>query len=300
MLPRRPALAGKWKRGPRQRSEGHGAAAQSLLTAVQTQPARQTTATLPPVALQPLLVVVPPPPDTSPQPPASPIPAQSFEEEQVSAAQRILSAVQVPPPHQIAMMLPPADLQPQQVTDSSAPSKRLSADVFGCCLRCTCSCTGTLVAEAVSGGHSNSSNCSESAVATSPCSCDSRPSADCSSSPSCHGGDSSAPSSRVSCCLVATHSRVKLGVSRASLLRAKVFPQTRSVRPSKDYVGSLSADGSSETLKGSTRLIISGSLQECKVCLRSMLTCVAGRVISKAAENRRISGPSWPKVLLKN
>ena len=69
--PQRPALAEKWKRGPRQRPEGHGVAAQSLPTAVQTLPACQTAATLPPVALQPLLAVVLPPQDTSSKPPAA-------------------------------------------------------------------------------------------------------------------------------------------------------------------------------------------------------------------------------------
>ena len=64
MLPHRPALAQKWKRGAQQRRKGRGAAAQSLLTAVQTQQARQTAATLPAVALQPLLEVVLPPLET--------------------------------------------------------------------------------------------------------------------------------------------------------------------------------------------------------------------------------------------
>ena len=74
--PQRPALAEmelifiaeKWKRGPRQRPEGRGVAGQSLVTAEQTLPACQTAATLPPVALQPLLVVVLPPQDTSSEP----------------------------------------------------------------------------------------------------------------------------------------------------------------------------------------------------------------------------------------
>ena len=52
-LPQRPALAEKWKRRPRQRQEGRGVAAQSLLSDVQTLPACETAATLPPVALQP-------------------------------------------------------------------------------------------------------------------------------------------------------------------------------------------------------------------------------------------------------
>ena len=78
MLPQRPALAEKWKRRPRQRLKGRGVAAQSLLTAVQTQPARQTAATLPPAALQPLLVMVLSPQDTVSQPPAAPNPAQRF------------------------------------------------------------------------------------------------------------------------------------------------------------------------------------------------------------------------------
>ena len=47
MLPQCPALAEKWKRGPRQRPEGRVVAAQSVLTAVQIQQARQTAATLP-------------------------------------------------------------------------------------------------------------------------------------------------------------------------------------------------------------------------------------------------------------
>jgi len=114
MLPRHPALAEKWKRRPRQRPEGGGVAAQSLLTAVQTQPACQTAATLPPEALQPLLVVVLPPSDPSSKPPAAPNPAQRFGEGQVRAAQHVLSAVQIRPPPQIAWMLPPADLQPGQ------------------------------------------------------------------------------------------------------------------------------------------------------------------------------------------
>ena len=97
MLPRHPALAETWKRGPRQRPEGRGVAAQSLLTAVQTQPARQTAATPPPVALQPLLLAAPPPPDPSTLPPAAPDPAQRYGEGQLRAAQHVLSAVQVRP-----------------------------------------------------------------------------------------------------------------------------------------------------------------------------------------------------------
>ena len=62
MLQQRPTLAEKGKRRPRQRPEKHGVAAKLMLTAVQTQPACQTAATLPPVALQPLLVVVLPRP----------------------------------------------------------------------------------------------------------------------------------------------------------------------------------------------------------------------------------------------
>ena len=73
-LPQRPALAEKWKRRPRQRPEGRGVAAQPLLTAVQTLPACQTAATLPPVALQPLLAVVLPPQDTLSKPSAAPNP----------------------------------------------------------------------------------------------------------------------------------------------------------------------------------------------------------------------------------
>ena len=78
MLPQRPALAEKWKRGARQRLEEPGVVAQSLLTAVRTQQAPQTAAALSSVALQPLLVVVPAPQDTSQQQPAAPIPAQRY------------------------------------------------------------------------------------------------------------------------------------------------------------------------------------------------------------------------------
>ena len=116
MLPQRPALAEKLKRGPRQRPKGRGVAAQSLLTAVQTLSACKTAATLPPVALQPLLAVVLPPQDTSSKPPAAPNPAQRYGEGQVRAAQQLLSAVQVRPHPRIAGMLSPAGLQPGHAT----------------------------------------------------------------------------------------------------------------------------------------------------------------------------------------
>ena len=115
-LPQRPALAEKSKRGPRQRPEGLRVAAQSLLTAVQTQPARQTAATLPPEALQPLLAVVLSPQDTVAQPPAAPNPARRFGEGRVRAAPQLLSAVQVRPHPRIAGVLSPADLQPGHAT----------------------------------------------------------------------------------------------------------------------------------------------------------------------------------------
>jgi len=53
MFPHGPALAEKWKQGPLQLLEGHGVAAQLLLSAVLTQQAPQIATTLPPVAVQP-------------------------------------------------------------------------------------------------------------------------------------------------------------------------------------------------------------------------------------------------------
>ena len=94
--PQRPALAEKWKRGPRQLPEGHGVAAQSLLTAVQTL-ACQTAATLPPEALQPRLAVVLPPQDTSSKPPAAPNPACQTAATLPPVALQPLLAVVLPP-----------------------------------------------------------------------------------------------------------------------------------------------------------------------------------------------------------